>query len=112
MLKVPDEEKEVDSLGMKIRKSSYEMATKKSILIIFASYIQSNPALAMTSILLVLVFLYIMALYEKLVLFHYIGIISSLVFMFWVSLSDDARTGYKLVSIAVIFMILIIYISL
>lgn len=103
---------ELDSLGMRIRRSSYEMATKKSLFIILARYIESNPALAMTSILIVLIFLYIMALYEQLFLFHYLGIVSSIVFMFWVSLSDDARTGFKLCSIGLIFMILIIYISL
>jgi membrane-bound ClpP family serine protease len=107
-----EEKSEIDSLGMKIRQSSYEMATKKSILIIFGRYIESNPALAMTSILLVLIFVFIMALYEKLGLFHYLGVITSIFFMFWISLSDDARTGFKLTSIGVIFMIIIIFISL
>jgi membrane-bound ClpP family serine protease len=110
---VDSEEKKVyDTLGMEIKTSSYNMVTKKSIFIIFASYIESNPALAMTSILLVLIFLYIMALYEKLVLFNYLGIISSIIFMFWVSFSDDARTGFKLVSVGVIFMVLIIFMSI
>lgn len=105
-------EEEVDSLGLQIKRSSYEMATKKSIVVIFARYIESNPALAMSSILMVLIFLYIMALYEKLVLFHYLGIVLALMFMFWVSLSDDARTGFKLTSIGLIFMVLIIFISI
>ena len=112
MFKVAEKNGEVDSLGMKLKRSSYEMATKKSIFIIFGSYIESNPALGMATILLVLIFLQIMALYEKLVLFHYIGIISSIIFMFWISLSDDARTGYKLVSITIIFMLIIIFISI
>jgi membrane-bound ClpP family serine protease len=97
---------------MEIKESNFDMNTKKSIFMIFASYIESNPALAMVSILLMLIFLYIMALYEKLGLFHYLGVILSLLFMFWVSLSDDARTGLKLTSIGVIFMIVIIFLSI
>ena len=103
---------EVDSLGIKLKRSSYEMATKKSIFIILTKYIENNPALAMAVILNILIFLYLMALFEKLTLFNYIGVIASIFFMFWVSLSDDARTGFKLISIGVIFMVVVIFISL
>lgn len=106
------EKKNVNSLGLEVSESRYKINSGLGVMGVFEDTVESNPAFAMALILSVILALYALSVFDSLVIFHYLAIILSYFIMFWVSLVEDARTGYKLSSISLIFMAIIIFISL
>lgn len=106
------QDKKVDSLGLEVNESSYELTTKKSVLELLTQVLEGNPAAGMAVFLVIIIFIYMMAVFHNMSIFHWLGTIICIFFILWVSFVDDARIGYKLFSISLIFMSIIIFLSI
>ena len=107
-----EENKQYDSLGIEIRKNDYEIQFKRSSISRFRAYIQKNPIFGVAGAFILIIFIYMLAIYQKLGELHYVGIVTCVSFMLWIAVVEDAQVTFKFVSLVTIFVAIILFMSI
>lgn len=111
-IRIGEDGKKYDTLGLEISDNSFKLNVTKSFVQIFLETLEANPSLGMAGILFLISIIYFLAVFESLTMFHYLATLISIFFMFWISLADDARIAYKFISMGLIFMAIIVFLSI
>lgn len=110
--KIPENVK-TDTLGVIIRDyGSLDLQQKKSLFVSFSDFTKHNLALATASVLVIIVFVYMLAFYSKMTFFHICAFGMSAALMIWIGASEDARLFLKMGSIFMIFVGIMIFITI
>lgn len=112
MIKLGDDKPKLNSMGLEVKESTYMIQRKKSLFVTLANIFRGDMAMGLAGIFTLILISYSFFIYSRFVAFHYMALIFVIFFMFWIALTEDARVKYKLISLIVIFVLIIVYITL